>query len=252
MLIEIVLNFCIFQISNKKNELLELCRAQGQDNLVFKLIKRLISIIKISNNKLISEQAAICLQEIGPLRSANMLYCFDVDNVFYMNYGKVGGLQLFIQLLFEWLEKCLLNYDTLVDKTAIDLCYHLVNFTKSKSVLNNFKYLTVFEFKMKTVFDNANKLKEIDFVQLLIGIEKVSSEMFICEFVSKIFGQFSWKDCSHSARVRKDFSEQCFIAIFQLLLDNKEIHLASILKLVSSFTYIILFSQLLTFLNFKF
>lgn len=210
------------------------------------IIKRLISIIKISDSNLTSEQAAICLQEIGPLRSANMLYCFDVDNDFYENHGKVGGVQLFIRELFEWLEKCSLNYDPLVDKTSIEICCHLVNFTKSKSVLNNFRYFKVFECKMKTVFDNANKLNNIDLVNILIGMEKVSSDEFICEFVGDIFGQCFWNGCSLLAKARKDFSEQCFIAVFQLLLDNKEKHLTSILKLVSlkNIFFFLLFYQL--------
>lgn len=219
----------------KKMDLFELCMEEGNNNLVSQLIKRLISIIKLNDNSTSSEQAAMCLQEIGPLRCANMLYCFDVDNDFYMSCENVDGVQSFIQKLFAWLEKCSLNYDSLVDKTAVKISHQLVNFSKSKPILSQFGYFKVFEVKMKTVFDNANKLNEIDFVQILIRTEEVNIEMFICQFVGDIFGQFSWKDCEHLAKVRKDFSEQCFIAVFQVLLDNKEKHMRSILKLVSVF-----------------
>lgn len=222
------------QLSIKKNELLDLCKEESNDNLLSKLIKRLISIIKI-NNSATSEQAAMCLEEIGPLRCANTLYCFDVDNDLYVNCEKVNGVQLFIQSLFTWLERCILNYDPLVDKTAINISHQLVNFAKSKPILSEFRYFKVFEVKMKTVFDNASHLNEIDFVKILMDNEEVSSEKFICIFVADIFAQFSWEDCDHLAKTRGDFSEQCFIAIFQLLLDNKEKHIQSILKLVSVF-----------------
>lgn len=226
------------QLSLKKNELLELCKEESNDNLVSQLIKRLISIIKI-NNSTTSDQAAMCLQEIGPLRCANMLYCFDFDNDLYEHCEKVNGVQLFIQSLFTWLERCILNYDPFVDKTVINISLQLVNFTQSKSILNEFRYFKVFESKMKTVFDNANKLNEINFVKILVDNEEVSSEKFICIFVGEIFSQFSWEDCGRLAKTRRDFSEQCFIAVFQLLLDNKEAHIKSILKLVSIFESIL-------------
>lgn len=217
-------------------DLLELCKEEGNENLVYQLIKRLISIIKMNTDS-IAEQAAICLGEIGPLRCANMLYCFDVDDDFYTNCKNVNGVKSFVQSLFTWLEKSSLNYDHLVNKAAINISHQLVNFTKSQPLLDQFKYFRIFEIKMKTVFDNASKLKEIDLVKMLNQIEELSYEQFICQFVGNIFGHFGWKDCENLAKIRIDFSEQCFITVFQLLLDNKEKHMRSILKLVSIYIF---------------
>ncbi|KAL5275475.1 ATM family protein [Megaselia abdita] len=221
-------------ISFKKMDLTELCKEEGNENLVYQLMKRLISIIKMNNGS-ISEQAAMCLGEIGPLSCANMTYCFDVDSDFYLNCENVNGVQSFVQRLFEWLEKCSLSYDSSVNKTVIRISHQLVNFAKSKSILSHFQYFKVFEAKSKTVFDNSNKLNEIDFVKILIELEELSYEKFICQFVGHIFDLFSWKDCGKLANIRRDFAEQCFNVMFQVLLENKEKHMKSILKLLDYF-----------------
>lgn len=203
-------------------------------------MKHLIEIIK-TDNTIICEEAAKCLGEIGPLKCSNMSYSFNVDNGFYNILTEDTGVESFIKTLFLWMEKYFMNFDTAIYNFVINISENLVNFSKSKPFVTEFRYFKVFETKMKTSFDNVNSIKEVDFLKIIKNIENVEYSEWICNFVGDIFEKFQWKDLELLARRKHDFAENCFINVFRVLLDNKEKHMFSIVKLVSLYILQIVF-----------
>uniref|UniRef100_A0A1B0BG36 Serine/threonine-protein kinase ATM n=1 Tax=Glossina palpalis gambiensis TaxID=67801 RepID=A0A1B0BG36_9MUSC len=229
---------------------------QNENNLLYKLLQKLLQIVKHSHHELTCFEALKCLGEIGPLNLTQDIHYFEANTEFDDEFVATDPLAQFCKRLYIILEKLLQSFHAAKEELVIHVAQYLVNSKMGIQLLSTlFKkqlqwhFLSVFIYSLadfpcfhvfravlkKNYLDFRDQLKPLDWLATLKRSETLGCETWMCQFVSEIFEQCEWTHFRNLATQDFYFSESILSSFVEMLIKYHSSHVDSIIVMLDYF-----------------
>ncbi|KAM7347211.1 serine/threonine-protein kinase tefu isoform 2-T3 [Cochliomyia hominivorax] len=219
------------QISKFKGLLAE------ESDLVYRLIRHLLQIVRQTQADAISLEALKCLGEIGPLSLKQISYYFEAEESIEEQTDSTLQIQHFYKSIYLILEKLLDKFQCSTHFYVIEVAQYLVNSKHGHDLLANFPLFTVFYSNLNyNYLDNYDSVPSLDWINILKSTESYDYDKWICQFMSQIYKQCHWLQFEELAAKEPQFAEHSLVSFIRLLLhSSEETHMNVIIKMLEYF-----------------
>uniref|UniRef100_A0A1A9WKS3 Serine/threonine-protein kinase ATM n=1 Tax=Glossina brevipalpis TaxID=37001 RepID=A0A1A9WKS3_9MUSC len=210
---------------------------QNENNLLYKLLQKLLQIVRHSQHELTCFEALKCLGEIGPLNLTQATYYFEATNEFNdVDFLSTDPIAEFCKRLYMILEKLLQSFHVSIEELVICVAQYLVNSKMGTTLLSDFPYFHVFRSVLKKNYlDLCYKIDALDWLATLKRSETLGCEKWMCEFVSDIFEQCEWTHFRNLAKQDFYFSENILQYFIEMLIKCRTSHVDDIILMLDHF-----------------
>ncbi|XP_013106382.2 serine/threonine-protein kinase ATM [Stomoxys calcitrans] len=220
-------------ISQYKREL------QMESNLLYRLVRHLLQIVRQTQNNVLNLEALKCLGEIGALNLKYMAYYFEADDFPIEESDKTDrNIEGFFHSIYKILEKLLNTFNAFTHSYVVEVAQYLVNSKYGQDLIDEFPYFIVFRANvLKNYMDTYDSIPLADWLGTLKSCDAFEYEHFVCEFVSKIYAHCNWKQFYDLASSDIYFAEQSIIPFMRLLLqcDQGQAHKDNVIAMLEYF-----------------
>ncbi|XP_075154936.1 serine/threonine-protein kinase tefu [Haematobia irritans] len=212
---------------------------QAESNLLYRLIRHLLQIVRQNKNNSINLEALKCLGEVGPLNLKQMVYYFEANNFNKEETDKLDkDIEQFYYSMYTILETLLDKFNPATHSYVIEVAQYLVNSKYGYDLIEKFPNFMVFCANVpKNYMDSYDSIPPADWCAILQLCQSYNYENFVCEFVSKIYSHCNWSQFHDLAINDIYFAEHSIIPFIRLLLqcEQRQIHKDNILAMLKLF-----------------
>ncbi|XP_065364298.1 serine/threonine-protein kinase ATM isoform X2 [Calliphora vicina] len=209
----------------------------NDSDLLYRLIRHLLQIVRQIQFENISLEALKCLGEIGPLSLNQISYYFEAEHSTDEKYDVMLQIQHFYKSIYLILEKLLDTFQYSTHFYVIEVAQYLANSKHGQDLLENFPYFSVFRSNLNhNYLDNYDSIPVLDWLSVLKSTESHDYDEWICRFIAQIYQQCNWLEFQELADKDSYFAEHSLMPFIRLLLQcTEQPHMNAIIQMLEYF-----------------
>ncbi|XP_061389717.1 serine/threonine-protein kinase ATM [Musca vetustissima] len=192
---------------------------QTEKNLLYRLIRHLLQILRQNQNEAINLEVLKCLGEIGPLNLYQMSYYFEVENSLNEKNDSAKDIEKFYNSIFLILEHLQNKFNATTHLYVLDVAQYLVNSKYGQDLIEKYPQFIVFRANLnQNYLDLYESITPANWCDILKACEQMDYDKFIRQFVAKIYKHCNWQQFHDLANNDLYFAENSIIPFIKLLL----------------------------------